>query len=203
MLKQLKEDKILFIVRTTITDHLQACVEAIWDAGGKFVEIALNSPGALEALGRLSGRVPASCFLGAGTCLSPDDVFAAKEAGVSFMVSPVSTPELIAAAQECSLMCIAGAYTPTEISQAHRLGADVIKVFPAESPERIRRITGPLDSVSLMAVGGVGHANVRDFLDAGCCCVGIGNRAMEIEPDGAFRTETLTRAVKRIYSHVR
>jgi 2-dehydro-3-deoxyphosphogluconate aldolase / (4S)-4-hydroxy-2-oxoglutarate aldolase len=71
---------------------------------------------------------------------------------------------------------IPGAFTPTEILSAWRLGAHMVKVFPASiGPAWFRDIRGPLPQIPLMATGGVSVSNIRDFDKAGAVAFGIGS----------------------------
>ena len=69
-----------------------------------------------------------------------------------------------------------GAMTPTEIAEAHRMGADVVKVFPASvlGPGYLKAVLAPLGHVKLMAVGGVDAGNIAGFLRAGAVGAGVG-----------------------------
>jgi 2-dehydro-3-deoxyphosphogluconate aldolase/(4S)-4-hydroxy-2-oxoglutarate aldolase len=73
---------------------------------------------------------------------------------------------------------IPGALTPTEILQAVRAGADLVKVFPAGSlggPAYIKALRGPFPDLPLVPTGGVDLDNVADFMRAGATAVGIGS----------------------------
>jgi 2-dehydro-3-deoxyphosphogluconate aldolase / (4S)-4-hydroxy-2-oxoglutarate aldolase len=69
-----------------------------------------------------------------------------------------------------------GASTPTEIYEAHKAGADWVKVFPAEAlggPDYIEFVLGPLEDISLMVTGGITPENYLGYLDAGAELVGF------------------------------
>ena len=70
---------------------------------------------------------------------------------------------------------IPGAATPTEMETAHRLGADLIKVFPAPAGGVgfIEAIRGPLPHLRLFPTAGVTPDNVVDYLRAGCYGAGF------------------------------
>jgi len=170
----LREDRVLFILRGDDPDAVVEAAEATWAAGGRIVEIPLNSAEAISTLDHLVWRIPDGCFLGAGTIRRPEEVALVRRIGVSFVVSPIATRELADACREHALVSVLGAATPTEIYQAWSWGADFVKVFPAPSPADMRRLRTPLDDVPMVAVGGVTFSNVRDYLDAGCVAVGVG-----------------------------
>jgi 2-dehydro-3-deoxyphosphogluconate aldolase/(4S)-4-hydroxy-2-oxoglutarate aldolase len=70
-----------------------------------------------------------------------------------------------------------GAFSPGEIWQAYEWGADVVKVFPADTLGMgyFKAIKAPMPQLSLMPTGGVTVQNVGEWLKAGACAVGIGS----------------------------
>jgi 2-dehydro-3-deoxyphosphogluconate aldolase / (4S)-4-hydroxy-2-oxoglutarate aldolase len=97
-------------------------------------------------------------------------------AGADFVVSPLLDRRVIEVTKRYGKISIPGAMTPTEILSGYQLGADLVKVFPASalSPAFFRDIRGPLGHVPLIATGGIGLSNMKDFFDAGVVAVGIG-----------------------------
>ena len=74
--------------------------------------------------------------------------------------------------------------------QAWRAGAAAVKLFPASTggPDHLRQLRAPLPEIPLVAVGGVGIDEARDYLDAGARAVGIGSpllRGADQGPDSA------------------
>ena len=71
---------------------------------------------------------------------------------------------------------IPGAMTPTEIKRAYALGADIVKLFPADDLgyHYIQNLTGPLPHIPLMATGGVNPQTIPEFLSRGILAVGTG-----------------------------
>ena len=105
------------------------------------------------------------------------DVRAAVAAGAQACVGPGLVPEVLAACREAGLPAIPGAMTPTEVETAWRLGAELVKLFPAArlGPEFVRDLRGPLSDVPLLATGGVDISNTPAFLRAGAAAVGVGS----------------------------
>ena len=93
----------------------------------------------------------------------------------------ITDPAVIAKTREEGLVSIPGAFTPTEIKTAHASGADYVKVFPvtALGPHYIKDIRAPLSHIRLLAVGGITPENVRDYLDAGVCGVGVSSGILD------------------------
>lgn len=70
-----------------------------------------------------------------------------------------------------------GALTPTEVEQAHRLGSDVVKIFPGSlvGPAYIKALKGPFPAIPMMPTGGVSIENVGEWFSAGVVAVGAGS----------------------------
>lgn len=71
--------------------------------------------------------------IGAGTVMSVEEVRAAKEAGASFALAPNVDETVIKETVACGLESIPGAMTPSEIADAYRYGASVVKLFRQET----------------------------------------------------------------------
>jgi len=152
-----------------------AVVQALRDGGIGVVEITLDSPTALETIARF--RDEGDLVVLAGTVRSAEDVRAAAEAGAEGCIGPALVPEMLDACREAGLPAIPGAMTPTEVETAWRLGAEMVKLFPAArlGPEFVRDLRGPLADVPLLATGGVDMSNALAFLRAGAVAVGVGS----------------------------
>jgi 2-dehydro-3-deoxyphosphogluconate aldolase/(4S)-4-hydroxy-2-oxoglutarate aldolase len=137
------------------------------------IEFTLTIPGALELIAAFSKR--AELIVGAGTVLAPEQAREAVEAGASFLVSPVVDPEVIEEAARLDVPCMPGAFTPTEMQAAHRLGADFVKVFPAPpgGVAFIEAIRLPLPHLKLFPTAGPTPDNFIEYLNAGCIGVGF------------------------------
>jgi len=141
------------------------------------LEITMNSPDA-PALIRLARDVTGEALnIGAGTVCTREDLDRARKAGAEFIVTPVLVPEVIAACKDHGLPVFPGAYSPTEIYQAWTLGADMVKIFPADQlgPAYLRSIKAPLPQIRLLPTGGVTLESLPEFARAGADGFGIGS----------------------------
>lgn len=139
--------------------------EALVAGGLPALEVTLRTPTALEVI-REMAAVPGG-VVGAGTLLTPADVFAAKEAGAVFGVSPGATDRLLAACAEARLPLLPGAATATEVMALFDRGYRMVKFFPAEAAggaPALRAIGAPIPQVSFCPTGGITPANARDYL---------------------------------------
>ena len=167
---------IVAVLRAGDADRFERVAEVLVEAGVTCVEFTLTSRGAVEALRRFAARMPAGVALGAGTVLEPATADAAIDAGASYLVSPTVGLDVIERARRRGVAALPGAFTPTEILQAWRAGADAVKLFPASvgGPAYLRAVKAPLPEVPLVPTGGVGLEEIGRYLDAGALAVGLG-----------------------------
>jgi 2-dehydro-3-deoxyphosphogluconate aldolase/(4S)-4-hydroxy-2-oxoglutarate aldolase len=160
--------RLIAIVRLSTPDNVIRVCQELVEAGLPAVEVTLNTPGALEAIGALGGAV------GAGSVRTPAHVRDAQNAGAAFLVTPTTNHEVIRAA---SVPVVCGALTPTEIDLASSSGAAYVKVFPASAmgPGYIKEVLAPMPELRLIPTGGVTLANVGDYAVAGAVGVGVGS----------------------------
>ncbi|MGY1739015.1 bifunctional 4-hydroxy-2-oxoglutarate aldolase/2-dehydro-3-deoxy-phosphogluconate aldolase [Geodermatophilus sp. SYSU D00684] len=177
---------LVAILRGRSGERLAAACEVLLDAGVRCLEVTMNTPGALDVVGRLAADAGAGTEIGVGTVRRPEEVDRAADAGAVFVVAPNTDEAVGRRAAERGLAWYPGALTPTEIARAWELGATAVKVFPAGSaggPRYLREVRGPLDDVPLVPTGGVGVEDVPGYLQAGALAVGMGGpllgRALE------------------------
>src|SRR5262249_40915763 len=93
-----------------------------------------------------------------------------------FLVAPTLNFAVIELAHRYDKAVLPGAFTPTEILAAWQAGADLVKVFPADTlgPEYIRAVKAPLPQVRMCPTGGVTAENAGEWIKAGASCVGAG-----------------------------
>jgi len=169
--------RVIAVLRSQSSSRFAAVSDVLVAAGIRAVEFTLTTPGAVSALASYARSAPAGACLGAGTVLTAEDARRCVGAGASFLVSPVLVAEVIETAATLGVPVIAGALSPTEILQAHRLGAAAVKVFPAAvgGPQYIRLVRDPLPAVRMVPTGGVRLENAADYLAAGSFALGTGS----------------------------
>ena len=171
--------KIVAILRGVNPTQVLPLAEALHAGGVQALEITMNSPGALALIEKLAKRMNGKMLVGAGTVLDAATAQTAIHAGASFIISPSVDVGVIEMTRRLGAVSIPGAYTPTEIVQAHRSGGDLIKVFPAMHASYIQAIRGPLPHIPLMPTGGVTLENIRSFQVAGAVAFGIGSAMVD------------------------
>ena len=164
---------------------------ALAEAGIRFVEIALTTPGALDAIEQVAARVPDGVAIGAGTVLTRQDVADVAAAGAQFIVTPAVADSIDAAAAR-GIPVLAGAFTATEALAARSRGATSSSSSPPRPVARAtsRRCATRCPDIPFVAVGGVGLDDVAAYLGVGAIGVGVGEPArggcrVRREPRGA------------------
>ena len=170
---ELLERKISAIIRTDNQKVAEQAMQAAVDGGFRVVEFTLTTPGSLNLITQF--RENDDLIVGAGTVMSPTIVQEAVEAGAQFLVSPVCNVDVIQEAVKLDVVSIPGTFTATEMENAHRAGADFVKLFPAPEnvAEYIRFILAPLPYLKIFPTSGVNLDNMLDVLQAGAAGTGF------------------------------
>lgn len=189
-LAKIKELGLLAVLRGPSPVLTVQMVEALLAGGVRGIEITYSTPDAEGVVRQLHDRFGGEILLGMGTLTEPAQAQSAREAGAQFLVSPICEPKLIGAMEESGLLTMAGAFTPTEVFQAYRLGADVVKIFPGSlaGPGYIKALKGPFPYIPMMPTGGVSAANAADWFAAGVVAVGAGSELCppQLAKEGRF-----------------
>jgi 2-dehydro-3-deoxyphosphogalactonate aldolase len=174
----LAECPIAAILRGVKPDEIDAIGDAVIEAGITVIEVPLNSPQPFESIKRLAARHGARALIGAGTVLETADVARVANAGGKLMVAPNFDPDVVRAAKAAGLATLPGVMTPSEGFAALRVGADGLKLFPAEiippAVFKAWRAVFPADTL-MLAVGGIGVDNLKTYAEAGASGYGIGS----------------------------
>ncbi|MEH0548345.1 bifunctional 4-hydroxy-2-oxoglutarate aldolase/2-dehydro-3-deoxy-phosphogluconate aldolase [Streptomyces sp. B21-105] len=174
---QLGRTGVMAILRSADASGLPAVARALAAGGVTCLEVTLTTAGALDAVARIRAELGPGVAIGAGTVITGAQARDALSAGADFLVAPVVDTAVVRHAADRGIPCYPGAWTPTEVSQAWQAGAAAVKLFPASTGGigHLRQLRAPLPDIPLVAVGGVGIDEARDYLDAGACAVGIGS----------------------------
>jgi 2-dehydro-3-deoxyphosphogluconate aldolase/(4S)-4-hydroxy-2-oxoglutarate aldolase len=172
---------IVAVVRSPDPGPLVQAARALLDGGISAIEITFTVPRAPEVIAEVRKSLGERIILGAGTVLDSETARAALLAGADFLVAPIVSKPVIRLARRYGKVVIPGAFTPTEVLAAWELGADIVKIFPAEigGPPHLRALAGPLPQVRLMPTGGVDLNTAEAFLRAGACCLGVGSALVD------------------------
>lgn len=124
--------------------------------------------------------------LGAGSVLDAGTASIYISNGASFIVGPVTNPDVAKVCNRRKVPYIPGCGTASEISTAEELGADIVKIFPGSAvggPGFVKDVLAPMPWSSIMPTGGVDitESSLRPWFEAGVCAVGMGSRLVSNE----------------------
>ncbi len=145
-------------------EDLGGLARVLKEEGLPLVEVALRTPGALEAVARLRAE---GLLVGAGTVRSPEQAEAAWRAGAEFLVSPGLSEAVARWAQERGIAYLPGVLTPTEVERALGLGLRVLKFFPAKAFQGARVLRAYAEvfpEAQFVPTGGLGREGVGAYL---------------------------------------
>jgi 2-dehydro-3-deoxyphosphogluconate aldolase / (4S)-4-hydroxy-2-oxoglutarate aldolase len=177
----------------------QACLAAL-EAGIGTIEITKTVPSCFELIRGLIATTGNRYPIGVGTVWDPGAVKEAREAGASFVVTPVLLPEVGQACREHDILCVLGALTPTEIYQARLAGAALVKVFPIApvgGPRYVEALAGPMGGVPLWVSGGVAIDDISAYLRLGVKAIGLTGSLFPAEALARNDMETIRRNADR------
>jgi 2-dehydro-3-deoxyphosphogluconate aldolase/(4S)-4-hydroxy-2-oxoglutarate aldolase len=168
---------VVAIIRADNSEQLIDASRALIDGGVSGIEITMTTPNALKVIADVRRVFGDKVLAGVGSILDVKTAEAAVAAGAEYVITPVLKPEVIAFCNRAGKPIFSGSYTPTEAQTAHELGADFIKIFPADTlgPKYIQAIRGPLPHLKIVPTGGVDLNTVGDFIRAGCVAVAAGS----------------------------
>ena len=173
---RLVESRLIGIVRLDDLELAVAASTSAIDAGLKAVEVTFTLASAARAIERLRAARP-KALIGAGTVIRVRELEAAVDAGAQFLVAPSLNPELLAVAQRVGVTMLPGVFTASEVDVALRIGADLLKLFPAEpsGPAYLAALLQPFPAARLVPTGGIGPDNAAAYLRTGAVALAMGS----------------------------
>lgn len=181
IIKDIEENKIIVIMRGFTTEQLLKSVEAMAKGGIKLVEVTFDQSGKIKDeetsanIRALKERFAGRVRIGAGTVMSERQAELAFEGGAEFIISPDCYEPVIRKTRELGMVSIPGVFSPTEAANAYRYGADFAKLFPNSELgiSYLKALIAPLSHIKFLAVGGINHENMTDYINAGAKGIGV------------------------------
>lgn len=185
--KEFFEKKIIVVCRGISEEEIVNVSKAMYDGGIRFMEVPFNQaePGTFASTANkiklvkeaLNGKM----HVGAGTVITMEQFEIARNAGTEIIVSPTMEEDVIAATKKAGLISMPGCATPSEMTKAYKLGADLIKLFPASAVNLkvIKEIRVPLNHLPLVCFGGVSAENIEEVLATGVIGVGMASSILD------------------------
>jgi len=194
-LQRIEETGIIAVVRAETPELALKIAEAVRLGGVEAIEITMTVPGAVDVIKELARTYSnREILIGAGTVLDSETARTCLLAGAEFIVSPGFNRDLVRLANRYRKLCMPGAFTVTEILTAMESGADIVKLFPANTvgPEYVKALRGPLPQARIIPTGGVNLDNVDQWIKNGCIAVGVGGELTAGSKKGDYGLVTAT-----------
>lgn len=189
-LTRIEQAGIIAVVRENSGKLAYEAAKAVVSGGIKGIEVTFSVPHADQVIADLKSEYQndPTVTIGAGTVLDSVTARLAIMAGADFVVSPSFDQ---ATAEICNLYqvpYVPGCMTITEMQQAMKSGADVVKLFPANNftPQFIKAAKAPLPHVNIMPTGGINLDNLADWKQAGAVAAGVGGNLFKGVADNNF-----------------
>lgn len=167
------------------TKILKACC----DAGAAIVEFTNRGDGAVRVFAELEAyrrNERPDLVLGVGSVIDAPTAALFINNGADFVVGPVLDEETALLCNARKVPYCPGCGSATEIHRAHRLGVEIVKVFPGAQvggPAFVTAVRGPMPFAEIMPTGGVEptEESLAAWFGAGVACVGMGGRLIDAD----------------------
>lgn len=204
-------EKLVAIVRGFAPETVVEMAKAYVANGIRCIEVTFDQSSAekrletVATIKAIKAELGDQVCVGAGTVMSVEQVQMAAEAGAEYMISPNVDEDVIKETKRLGKVSIPGAMTPSEIASAYKMGADIIKLFPANEVglSYIKAIKAPLKHIPLMATGGVRPVNAADYLAAGSSALGVGGDLVNKEWIAAGAFDKIGNAAKAFVESIK
>ncbi|HAY3563675.1 TPA: aldolase [Elizabethkingia meningoseptica] len=210
----LKEQGILPLVTKIGIKTAEVLLQAAADSEIKIIEYAARSADSKEIFNQMiafRNKHQLKVKIAVGSVMTADDARDYHQMGADCIVCPHIDTEIGAYCNENDLYWIPGAATLNEILYANKLGAEIVKLFPADAvggTKYIKAIRSPFPDLKLMPTGGVRleEENLKQWFASGVACVGIGSHLFSAEILSDLNYETsldLFRSLKIMVQKIR
>jgi 2-dehydro-3-deoxyphosphogluconate aldolase/(4S)-4-hydroxy-2-oxoglutarate aldolase len=169
VLTRLAAHRLVPVVVLDEADDAGPLADALVGGGLPVAEITFRTAAAPDAIRVMADR--GDVLVGAGTVVTPQQVDEAVAAGAQYLVSPGTSRAVVERAQEHGVPVLPGAVTATEVQAALELGLGTVKFFPAGTSggsAAIAALAAPFGGVRFVPTGGVGPANLDEYLALPC-----------------------------------
>jgi 2-dehydro-3-deoxyphosphogluconate aldolase / (4S)-4-hydroxy-2-oxoglutarate aldolase len=170
--------RVFAILRAHAPEHVQPVVETLAETGYSCVELTFTIPDMPAVLRQVASQLAPAVTIGAGTVTTAEQAREAVDAGAVFLASPMLCADVLEYSADVQVPYYPGAWTPTEVAAAWRMGASAVKLFPAGTGgvAHLRHLREPFGEIPFLPSGGVDAESAAGFLKAGAIGVGVGGR---------------------------
>lgn len=165
ILKRIQRDWLVLILRGDSAQQTEDTFEALIAGGASLIEVPFTTPGAGQVIRHLRERHGDRIVVSAGTVTTVEQAREAIDNGAQGLVSPNLYPPVVECAVQAGVAAMPGCFTPSEIADALRLGADIIKLFPCDmlGPKFLWFMQGPYPGVRIMPAGCITLENMESY----------------------------------------
>lgn len=194
VIARIGEAGFICIIRRPVQEKVYEMIDALVAGGVRALEITADTPNVERIITQTKEKYQDQIVVGAGTVLDSATAKKMIDAGADFILSPHLNEETIRMTNRYGKVSIPGCMTPTEIESAYAVGADVIKVFPAEplGVGYVQTLKGPLGHIPLIPTGGISTDNVKEYIQKGAFALGIGGNLADPKAVKEDRFDQLT-----------
>ncbi|MFO7922513.1 MAG: bifunctional 4-hydroxy-2-oxoglutarate aldolase/2-dehydro-3-deoxy-phosphogluconate aldolase [Bacteroidales bacterium] len=186
---QMKEQGVVPVFYNPDPEICLDVAKACYNGGLRVFELTNRGDYAHELFAWLNKKLAKECpgmITGAGSVIDAPTAALYMQSGANFIVSPTFNKKIAYICNLRKILWIPGCGSVTEISDAERLGAEIVKIFPASQlggPGFVKAVRGPRPWTSLMPSGGVAptEENISEWFNAGVHCVGMGSKLITKE----------------------
>lgn len=166
ILEKIQAIGIVPVIQIDNVEDAVPLAKALCEGGLPCAEITFRTAAAKDAIREMAQNFP-NMLVGAGTCLTIEQVNEAVEAGAKFVISPGLNPKIVKYCVENDILIMPGCTNPSDIEQAIEQGLEVVKFFPAEAAgglNMIKAMAAPYTKMKFMPTGGINEKNLNDYL---------------------------------------
>lgn len=183
------DDGMLPLFNSPDVAVVKGVIATLVRGGSHVMEYTNRGEGAMSVFSELiqhTSKTYPDIILGVGTVEDAPTAAAYIAQGANFILAPNFNPEVARLCNRRKIAYVPGCGSVSEISNAEELGAEIVKLFPADSlggPDFVKAILGPRPWTRILPTGGVSpdEANLRAWFDAGAVCVGMGSKLIRAD----------------------
>jgi 2-dehydro-3-deoxyphosphogluconate aldolase/(4S)-4-hydroxy-2-oxoglutarate aldolase len=191
-------------------DNAQGVVEACFKGGARILEFTNRGNRAHIVFSELASwceRELPDVILGTGTIFDIATATLYINNGANFIVGPTFNPEVAKICNQRKVLYIPGCQTPTEISEAEKLGAEIIKLFPANvlTPKFIQTVLGPMPQTLIMPSGGISldQEEITNWIKSGAIALNMGSDMIKKDLVEQGRYDEIKKIVQNCLSWIK
>lgn len=199
VIQQTKGTGILPCIKLHHKDDYIAYAQAMYDGGARVIEVTMTTPGVLEAIEAISDHFGDELLVAAGTVLDPTSAREVILHGGSIIVNPCVIDDVIDLANRYNVPVFSGAFSATEVFNAMRMGAAMVKIFPGAlgGPKYMTNLKMVFPEVNLIPSGGITPTNAAEFIRCGACAVSGARTFMDFDKIEKEGLSSITRQVEK------